>query len=70
MLDFKGNNIYVIICVFQSLVIIALAFYMGSQKTTIEEYEKESERNKFELQMNANQLVRLKGQLDTCGVEK
>jgi len=54
----------------QSVIIIALAFYVGHLKTQTEELTKENERNGFALQINNAQLSRLKGILDTCGTKK
>ncbi len=70
MTERKSTNLYVGVCIAQSILIIALAFYMGREKTTNEELLKENERNQFALQMNASEMARLKEMLDTCGTKK
>ena len=70
MTDQKSTNVYVIVCIVQSAIIMALAFYVGHLKTQTEELTKENERNGFALQINNAQLSRMKGILDTCGTKK
>lgn len=71
MIEKKQNvNLYVGVCIAQSIIIIALAFYMGMEKTVHDEIRKENERNKFALQINTSEIARLKGMLDTCGTQK
>jgi hypothetical protein len=66
----NSNNLYVGVCIAQSVVIVALAFYVGSLRTQSEEQTKENERNNFSLQMNANEISTLKARLDTCSAKK
>ena len=66
----KSNNLYVAVCIIQSIAIVALAFYVGSLKTKTEEQRKENERNAFSLQMNAHEISKLKVLLDTCSAKK
>jgi hypothetical protein len=69
MTDQKTINLYIIVCVVQSIAIIALSFYIGHQKTAQEELVKENERNTFALQLNASRIEHLKASLDTCGTK-
>ncbi len=66
MNDSPTNNFYFWCCIAQSIVIIALAFYIGKEKISKGELLKEKERNAFALRISESEISRLKAMVDTC----
>lgn len=66
----KTTSFYFWCCILQSIVIVALSFYAGNEKSEKEELQKEKEITSFELMIRQSELNKLKALVDTCNGKK
>jgi hypothetical protein len=70
MSETKSTGVYFWVCIAQSLVIIALAFYTGKVRMEKETIVKEKDMASFSLMVREAEVIKLKAIVDTCHGEK